>query len=302
VEVCEPQTAPDTIVAGNFGESDEGRVQLYLHAGLLVLNFWMAGFATVFQSWGSCFVQWLYQIFSGAVNLEQSRYLPRHEVSDFIGEAAVSVSKSRSLLRELAHDSFRECLQLFLQTNLDFVMQHLRDRINYFYIDGHFDPYYGKTEILKGWTCLFNRAMKGSNHYVIHDSCGYPLFKEVTDCYADFREYIKKATGKLKEIMPGICFGLVFDRGGFSREILRFFVEAGVYFFTWQKYFDIDKEPELDFKSKVVIEREINEVGKTRQISFECAETTYRFGDTEEAQCRKLVIPTYSGREKKHKQ
>lgn len=301
--VYEEQTTSDqkVVAVGNANEPHEAREQFYLHAGLLVLNFWMVSFVAVFQSWGTYFLQWLYQIFAGAVNFEQSRYLPRNEISHFIGDSAVSVSKSRSLLKELAHDSFAECLQLFLQINLDFVTQHLKDRINYFYIDGHFDPYYGKIDILQGWACLFNRTMKGSHHYVIHDRRGYPFLKELKDCYDDFRDYIKHAIQRLKEIMPGMSLGIVFDRGAFSRKILRTFVEAGVHFLTWQKYFDIDKEPKLNFKSKVVIEREINEVGKFQPMTFGCAETTYRFGPNEEDQCRKLVIRTEQKDNKKSK-
>lgn len=302
VIACEAQISEaqeSAVVSDSPAAPTSQQDQLYLHAGLLVLNYWIASLAAAFTGWGSHFLQWLYQVYAGAVNFEQSRYLPRNEISCFIGEPAVSVSKSRFLLKKLAHGFFEKCLQRFVQINWDLVRQHLKDRVNYFYIDGHFDPYYGKIAILKGWACLFNRTMTGSNHYVIHDSRGYPFFKELKDCYDDFRVFIKYAIEKLQTILGDMLFGIVFDRGAFSKEILQAFVEAGVYFLTWQKYFDIDNEPPLDFCSKVVVRREVNEVGKFQPIPFECAETVYHFGTREKDQCRKLVIRTQQHKKNK---
>ena len=280
--------SPDRLAA----EKTSADGQLHLYAGLLVLNLSMGNFMVGFKSWGSTFLQWFYQIFAGAVNFEQSRYMSRGELSQFIGKTAVSVSQSRSLLKEFAHHhpGHRGCLQFFLEVNLNCVATHLSDKSNYFYIDGHFDPYYGKIGILKGWSCIFNRAMKGSNHYAIHDVRGYPFIKELKDCFEDFRFYLKDTVEKLKGLMPAMPIGIIFDRGGFSEEILVYFETQGVFFITWEKHFSIDKEGELDFGSVVIIEREINEVGKFREIVFECAETTYSFGKDD--QCRKLVIGT----------
>jgi hypothetical protein len=149
--------------------------QLYLHAGLLVLNPWLADFAKAFKSWGGFWLQWLYQIFAGAVNFERARYLARHEFSRFLDRTAMSVSKSRALLKKWAHKYFVPCLNMLFKVNLENIIKTLEKAVSYFYADGHFDPYYGQTGMLPGWCCLLNRTMKGSNHYMIHNELGDPL-------------------------------------------------------------------------------------------------------------------------------
>jgi hypothetical protein len=269
---------------------DTNNGELHIHAGLLVLNLWLADFAAGFKNWLAPFLQWLYQIFTGAVNLEKTRYLSYNEFTRFIGQPAARVSQSRLILRELAHKLFGKCLQMLFEVNLEFIIKHLKNKCCYFYIDGHFDPYYGITEILKGWCCILNRAMKGTNHYTIHDTQGYLIAKELKDCFEDFRAYLKQAIQKIKSFMPGLPVGIVFDRGGFAEDMFVHFDAEGVYFFSWEKYFDIKKESGLKFDSTVTIEREINKVGHFKSIVFNCAETSYRLGET--FSCRKLVIYT----------
>ena len=260
----------------------------YLHAGLLVLNWWLADFAKGFKSWRGFFMQWLYQIFAGAVNFEQARYLVRHELSRFLGQTAVGVSTSRAVLKKLARQYFARCLNVLFKTNLENIAQTREKAAAYFYVDGHFDPYYGQTGILPGWCCLLNRTMKGTSQYVIHNELGYPIFKELKDCLDDFRVFLKHAVQKIKAFVVGASFGIVFDRGGFAADLFRSFHAAGAYYLTWEKYFDINKEAALSFEQSVSIVREINEVGRWRTVTVACAETTYRLDG--ELTCRKLVI------------
>jgi hypothetical protein len=177
---------------------------------------------------------------------------------------------------------------MLFKVNLENIIKTLEKAVSYFYADGHFDPYYGQTGILPGWCCLLNRTMKGSNHYMIHNELGYPLFKELKDCFDDFRVFIKHAIQKIKAFVAGARFGMIFDRGGFSQDLFRAFHTEGAYYLTWEKYFDIEKESALVFDIAVTIEREINQVGRFRPIPFDCAETTYCIDD--DLSCRKLVI------------
>ena len=278
------------IVTELASEKDTNKGEFFLHAGVLLLNFWLTDFTAGFGNLSATFMQWLYQIFAGAVNFEQARYLSLNEFSRFIGKTAASVSKSRLFLSNLAYNSFGHTLQLLFGVNLQCMKEHWENKSHYFYIDGHFDPYYGGTEILKGWCCILNRAMKGTNHYTIHDIQGYPISKELKDCFDDFRVYLEQAIPQIKSFTLGAPFGIVFDRGGFSEALFADFDAKGVYFITWEKYFDIEKESELKFDSLVVIEREINEVGHFKPVDFECAETTYRIG--ERFSCRKIIIHT----------
>jgi hypothetical protein len=181
-----PQATPES------SQRNAEKGQYYLHAGLLVLNLWVADFAKGFQSWRGIFVQWLYQIFAGAVNFERARYLPRHEFSRFLGQAAVGVSKSRALLSKLAQKYFMPCLNMLFKLNLENIAKTRETTTPYFYLDGHFDPYYGQTGILPGWCCILNRTMTGTNHYMIHNELGYPIFKELTQQISQLEKKIKR--------------------------------------------------------------------------------------------------------------
>jgi len=285
---CLAELTPQAAVETSPFDQEKGRH--YLHAGLLVLNLWLADFAKGFKKRGGFWLQWLYQIFAGAVNFERARYLTRQEFSRFLGRAAMSVSKSRALLKKLAHQYFVPCLNMLFKVNLENITKTLEKATSYFYADGHFDPYYGEAGILPGWCCILNRTMKGSNHYMIHNELGYPLFKELKDCFDDFRVFIKHAIQKIKAFVAGARFGMIFDRGGFSQDLFRAFHSEGAYYLTWEKYFDLEKESALVFDIAVTIEREINQVGRVRPITFDCAETTYPARRDDELSCRKLVI------------
>ena len=288
IEIFETCDSSDTHPSYYVDKEKTG--DFFAHAGVLVLNFWIDNFLCSIEKWHSVFLQWIYQILLGSINFEQCRYMVRNELSRLIGKSALSVSASRLMLKEISEKHLKECLKQIFDASLNCIRYRWEDKPYYFYIDGHFDPYYGQLEILKGWNCILNRCMKGCNHYVIHDSQGYPLFKELKDNFDDFRIFLKNVLEKMKSFMGDIPFGIVFDRGGFAEDLFLHYNEAGIYFITWEKFFDIDKESELDFNSPVIIEREINEVGNYKQIDYLCAETTYRVGD--KLRCRKIVIRT----------
>jgi len=274
----------------HIAENGPTKVYPNLYAGLLVLNFWIADFIVGVENLSKTYLQWIYQILFAAVNFEQARYLSRELLGELMGETAISVSKSRSILKNLAENRFCHTFKSLFQSNLECIQKYWENTPHYFYIDGHFDPYYGQTEILKGWCCLLNRTMKGTNHYVIHDMNGCPVVKDLKDCFGDFRDYLKEAIGKINRIVSARPFGIVFDRGGFSQDLFAEFHSQGKYFITWEKNFDINNEPKLNFDSEVVIEREINEVGNFKLIYFRCAETTFQA--RKGFSCRKIILCT----------
>lgn len=261
--------------------------KFYLHAGLLLLNFWLQSYIESFKTFGPLFLQWLYQIFAGAVNFEQAHLLSMSDLSFFIGQQVASVSQSRSRLGEFVQN-FQPHLQSLYKVNIEQLRQHWEGKLHYFYIDGHFDPYHGKSSILAGWSCLFNRAMKGTQHYTIHDAQGWVVAKELQDCFHDFRVFLKQSIAKIKDFMMGAPFGIVFDRGGFSEETFQYFNAQGVCFISWEKNFDVRREKNLTFTATMSIEREINTVGHFKAFQLEYLETTYELGAT--VSCRKIII------------
>lgn len=264
----------------------------YRCAGLLVLNLWIQEFVCQLKVDVSPLLQWLYQILYGVVNFEQSRYFPRHEIETFIDSNTIGVSQSRHCLWSMAYKNFDQYVQALFEVNLNFVSKLPGDaRTNYYYLDGHFDPYFGKLGILKGWCCLMNRTLKGTVHYVIHDVTGSVVLTDLQDCFADFRDYIKTIIPRIKSFaghLPEVRSGLVYDRGGFSQELFEEHDRTKTCFITWEKGFKVSDENELSFEGSVTLRQEKNDVGNFRTIEIEYLETTYRSSLGYE--CRKFII------------
>ncbi len=292
IELSETFSDSDVSQSGDSADKEK-QDNFHVHAGVLILNTWINNFICHIEDRQVIFLQWIYQILLGNVNFEQGRYVARKELSYFMGKLALSVSASRFKLKNISETYFKESLQQIFTASLNCLKYRWKDRPYYFYIDGHFDPYYGTLEILKGWNCILNRCMKGSNHYAIHDSQGYPLFKELKDNFEDFRKFLVDVLERMKSFMGDIPFGIVFDRGGFAEDVFLDYIKTGVHFITWEKFFDIDKESDIDFTSSVNIEREINEVNKFKKFVYKCAETTYVLGDN--FRCRKIILRTDVG-------
>ena len=103
-------------------------------------------------------LHWIYQILYGAVNFEQARYFPRHELEIYTRCKTNSVTQSHYQLGVMAYQEFDSYQQAFFEANLAYVSTlHLEKHSCYFYIDGHFDPYVGNLDILKGWCAVKNR-------------------------------------------------------------------------------------------------------------------------------------------------
>ncbi|MFQ5606229.1 MAG: hypothetical protein ACE5HS_23400 [bacterium] len=293
IDIFETQAiAPISRTGKEAGQALSPANNFFHTAGLLVLNLWIEKFVQSFSVNAFPLLQWLYQIFYGVVNFEQARYFPRREIEMFTGTKTVGTSQSRHHLLIMAYQDFDEYVQALFEANLHFVSLPVDgEKICYFYLDGHFDPYFGQLGILKGWCAVKNRTMKGTNHYILHDEHGHPVITELKDCFEDFRYTIKAMMPRVKSLvshLPQMRVGLVYDRGGFSEEVCEGHEKTKTHFITWEKNFKLEGEKELDFKGTLTLYQEKNDVGTFREVVIEFLETTYRFSGGYE--CRKIII------------
>ena len=272
--------------------NDDNTKIYFRNAGLLVFNLWLQKFISQIKVETSPLLQWLYQILCGVVNFEQARYFPRHEIEIFTGSKTVGVTQSRHHLWTMAFKDFDNYVQALFDANVNFVSTpNIKKNTCYFYIDGHFDPYFGKLDILKGWCAMKNRLLNGTNHYIVHNDKGYPVITELKDCFDGFRHSIKTMIPRVKSLvrhLPKVRPGLIYDRGGFSEQLFEEHNSTQTNFITWEVGFNVPDEKELKFDGQLTLYQEKNDIGKFRKVFIEFLETTYQFSSG--YKCRKFII------------
>jgi transposase len=176
------------------------------------------------------------------------------------------------------------------------------------YIDGHFLPYYGETEISMGWNTHRERGMKGSNNFIVNDEKFNPVIFLVRPGSEDLIKKISEIIYKIKEIgkEAGVDtknLTVIFDREGYSAELFRQLSgiderienkeKCKAKFISWAKYADkwvndfeekelnqeIEVEYEVQKKEKIKYlqtERQMNKYGKIRAIVIESGDDKKR--------------------------
>ena len=295
-DIVKPKLIADLLENGavaknSFNKSDNG-FNFFHSAGLLIFNLWLQKFMKQLKVEAAPLLQWIYQILYGAVNFEQARYFPRHELKVYTSFKTNSVTQSHYQLSVMAYQEFEAYQQALFDANLAYVSTSpIEKDCCYFYIDGHFDPYVGKLDILKGWCAVKNRLMKGTNHYIIHNDQGYPVIVELKDCFDSFRHTIKNMIPRVKALVshqPEVRVGLIYDRGGFSEQLFELHDRSNTHFITWEVNFQAPDEKELQFTDQFTLYQEKNDIGKFKEISIDFLETTYKFAAG--YKCRKFIV------------
>jgi len=176
----------------------------------------------------SLLVWWLYFTLLGAKNFERQRYINVNDFEYISGYSRLpSVETMRKYLTELSLNIDTEISTKLLKKNIDCFITEDTD----YYIDGHISEYTGKAKILSTWSTLKNRVCKGSIDYFVHDSAGNPIFSLIMDGFSDFREVIIHTLSKIKKLRPGKMLTLIYDRGGFSIDLMKHISEKKNQFF-----------------------------------------------------------------------
>ncbi len=206
-----------------------------------------------------------------AVNLERVKRLHRSEFGLLIGcEKSPVVATMRRQLTELVEGMEGQQAMVALARNY---IEHLSPESSVFYVDDHFDPYWGKAEVLEGYSNLYHKAMEGMEHCFVHDSAGNPIFFSMRDAYHSFNEVLPYMAERLQGLLGKGCrLRLVFDRGGYDQKVFRELGRMGIGYAVWMKGDKTDYEELALEYEEGEFELGGNEEGKPRRVKIEMAE------------------------------
>ena len=105
----------------------------------------------------------------------------------------------------------------------------------FYYVDGHFCPYYGEHPTPKGWNAKRRLATPGHTDVYLHDARGRALFFFSQPLNDSLGRALPTAVAEIRQAHGPGPFTLVFDRGGFSAEAFRFLNAEGIGFLTYLK-------------------------------------------------------------------
>jgi hypothetical protein len=105
----------------------------------------------------------------------------------------------------------------------------------FYYVDGHFCPYYGQHPTPKGWDPKRRLAVTGHTDAYVHDARGRALFFLSRPLNDSLARAIPALVGEIRRAHGEGPFSLLFDRGGYSGEVFCFLREQGIGFITYLK-------------------------------------------------------------------
>jgi len=158
------------------------------------------------------------------------------------------------------------------------------------YIDGHFMPYYGSSEILHGYYPQKRLAMHGREYFFVHDRNRLPVYATISDGYRQMKHYIVDVDEKLKEI-----YGVrekelleIFDRGGYSKKFCIDIADT-IRFICWRS--DGKMVPKIEEWREVVVEHQANSYEQVKERTFYAWEREVEFKvEEKEAKFREIWI------------
>ena len=278
------------------------RKEYFPYAGICVIFPWISKLLEGFEEFSSpdslpvsvkkMVFLWVIQILLGAKNLEQSRYLDQKSLGYLCG---MKTSPTVKIMRNYLHQYCQSGLSKSITDQLEENMLQFIPRSDDYYIDGHFLPYYGEAEILKGWCSKRHLSMKGNVHYFIHNSTGDPLYFELHDTFFDFRTILKRFVRMIAQVSDGEPFWIIYDRGGFGVDVFQSITDNDGYFVTWEKGF---KAPStVSFPRSMKLKQYKNELEPTKIITIDYTVETYQVKQT---RLRRILIqcPNTKGKEK----
>lgn len=263
------------------------------YAGGLLLNVFMVKLTEgVFEGNRSAYRSFCLMVMEmvqfGAVNLERVKRLHRKEFGLLVGRSeSPTLMTMRRHLNDAAAGADAEGMVLELASNY---IEHLSPESSTFYVDDHFDPYWGKADVMQGFSHVYDRPMEGMEHCFVHDAAGNPLFFGLRDEYHSFNEVLPYVAGRLRRLV-GKRDGLlmVFDRGGYDRKVFRKLGQMGIDYAVWAKG-DKTKYRELGLEYEVEeFQFRRNEPGKPRSVHIGIGELECKANEKGEP-VRKIVL------------
>ncbi len=139
------------------------------------------------------------------------------------------------------------------------------------YVDGHFLPYYGDTEVMKNYSSQRRMALPGREYFFVHEESGLPLYATMSDGYRKMRFYLEEVNRDLKWIYGAKSRELlmVFDRGGYGKEFCVGITDE-VRFICWRT--DAQRNPTVSRWQNVEVERQGQEWGEKKIVKMKAWE------------------------------
>ena len=149
-----------------------------------------------------------------------------------------------------------------------------------FYVDGHFERYFGSKRMLRDYHAQSHQVQKGYSQYALSTQEGSPFLLFDSDSMVSFQDSIGLLVERLLALMPeGTCGRIVFDRGGYDRKLMARFGgeearsrQFAAHYISWDQFDDTDYSGyELDWQ-EMVLELKGNDPSHPRYLELKVAE------------------------------
>lgn len=238
------------------------------HIGLLVFGVVLEAVAQVVDPPQGLFKQWLSSLLSGALNIEQTKFLNWPDLSRLVGEVVRFPHAQRQELERVATADNIEALARFNARQIGAESQ------NQFYFDPHTKHYTGDQNVLEGWCAAIRWADKAMHSDFIHTVSGEPLYFETTDNFADLRERFFQVVQRCRQVMKWPqerVLSFVVDRAIFGKEVFeKVLADPALHLITWEKGYSRQPwPPPGGINGSMVIERARNRADDIRSYHLE---------------------------------
>lgn len=111
-----------------------------------------------------------------------------------------------------------------------------RNRIGFFYADGHVREYHGKAKLGKAYVTRRRLAAPGTTDTWVNDAEGSPVFVVTSELNASLTKMLEPIVDELQQVLGAKRrFTIIFDRGGWSPALFARLIARGVDVMTYRK-------------------------------------------------------------------
>jgi transposase len=144
-----------------------------------------------------------------------------------------------------------------------------RNRIGFFYVDGHVREYHGTAKLGKGYVTRRRLAAPASTDTWVNDADGSPVFVVTSQLNSALTKMLEPIVDELQQVLgTKRRFTVIFDRGGWSPALFARLIARGVDVMTYRKGKSTPIPQEL---FRTVTARIDN-----RKVSYQLHDTTVR--------------------------
>jgi hypothetical protein len=238
------------------------------HVGVLVLAPVLVAVAQVVDPAQPLFRQWLASLLTGALNIEQTKFLNWPDLSRLLGTVVRFPYPQRQGLERVATLANIQALARFNAQQVG------ADGQTQFYFDPHTKHYTGEQNVLEGWCPAIRWADKAMHSDFIHTVSGEPLYFETTDNFADLRQRFFEVVEHFRQAMKWPkerVLTFIVDRGIFGKEVFeKVLADPALHLITWEKGYQRQNwPPPGGISGSLVIERARNHAGDIRCYHLE---------------------------------